>query len=122
MVFKVKKFSIISSASLRATSKSELIKVIRNVWELDEIDPILNVGRRVIFNPKADLSRSEQQKIVNGVTGRLRREKTLKELVKAVLYWDYWIYGRVTQKKLKAVTGKNIKTIEKYYKELKDID
>ena len=101
--------------------ENEVNKIISNILDIQNPVPFPNYPRRVIFNPEANLSRSEKQKIVNRVTGSIRSKKTLTTLVSAVYNWDYWIIGLVTQKKLKEATGKNIKTIEKYYKELRDI-
>ena len=101
--------------------ENEVNRIISNIVELQSPEPFPNYPRRVIFNPEANLSLHEKRKIVNGVTGAIKSQKTLASLACAVLYWDYWIHGRVTQKKLQKVTGRNIKTIEKYYKELKDI-
>ncbi|WP_276388977.1 BT4734/BF3469 family protein [Eudoraea chungangensis] len=116
-----KMHGINNGCCLPPMSENEVDKIILSIYELQDLEPFSNYPRRVVFNPETDLSVSEKRKIVNKVTGAIRSQKTLASLVSAVYNWDYWIDGRITQRKLKEHTKKNIKTIEKYYKQLKDI-
>lgn len=59
---------------------------------------------------------SEKLKINGKILGNERSEKTFNELLNFVLNWDYEKHPKITQKKLKELTGKNKKTIEKYYR------
>lgn len=97
----------------------EVESICNRTLAVKNIKPLLNSPRRIIFNPQSDLDLKERRMITNRAIGKSKRIKTQKELQKNVDNWDYQQYGRVTQKKLALVSGRNIKTIEKYYKYLK---
>lgn len=51
----------------------------------------------------------------------MRTNNTKNLIKKAIDGWDVEKQGKVTQKKLAEVSGKNIKTINKYYRLFKEI-
>lgn len=79
------------------------------------VEPRNNAKRRVIYSDEIK-TLSEKQKINGRVLGNERSEKTLKELIGYVMNWDYEKHPKITQKLLRDVSGKNKKTIEKYYR------
>ena len=101
--------------------KKEVNQIISNIIELDNLEPFLNYPRRVIFNPEALLTKAEKDKVRGRVIGDIKLEKTCYELALAVLCWDYCDNNRVTQRKLAAITKKNIKTIERHYRNAKNL-
>lgn len=101
--------------------ETKINKIIKGILKIDDPTPIPNKERRIIFRPGCNLSLPEKRSRVNRLTGALRSKKTCARLANEVYWWDYQEHGRLTQKKLAAVTGRNIKTIEKYYKDIKDI-
>lgn len=97
----------------------ELSIIIDKTFNSPNLELINNWERRIIFNPNSSLSKSEKIKIRNALIGGLRSKKTFEELKAIVLNWNYAKQGKITQKKLAEVSGRNIKTIEKYYPQLK---
>lgn len=79
-----------------------------------------NEDRRVLFNPKFEMSRSYKSKIVNTYTGKVRSRKTINLIREGIESWDVGKLGKITQKSLAKVLGMNVKTIQKYYKLFKD--
>lgn len=98
----------------------EIKKIRNNIMKSDISKLDYNKERRIIFNPEFELSRKEKLTIVNQKTGDQKRKKTYNELKELVLRWDFHKYGKITGIKLKAVSGKNKKTVYKYLKELKN--
>ncbi len=111
--------AINSSCCLEPLGKKEVSEIASKALAIEDIKPILNTPRRIIFNPKCTLTNSEKRRIVNKITGTIRSKQTEKELKDIVQNWDKKLLGKITQKKLAEIASKNIKTIEKYYKHLK---
>lgn len=98
----------------------EVDKIVWKIERTDILQPLLNTPRRVVFNPEGNLSVKEKRAITNKITGSIRTSKTIKDLLRVVEKWDYETLGKLTQKKLAEQSGKNIKTVEKYYKDVKN--
>lgn len=79
------------------------------------VEPRNNAKRRVVYSDEIK-TLPEKQKINGKILGNERSEKTFKELVDCVMNWNYEKSLKITQKTLKEVSGKNKKTIEKYYR------
>lgn len=99
----------------------EVEKIIRYKMSLEDIQPILNCERRVIFNPDCKLNPREKRTIVNQVLGKIKSCNTVKNIEEYINNWDYESHGKITQEKLAKQTGFNIKTIEKYYGQFKGL-
>lgn len=97
----------------------EVLSIVKSVEKMKNITPKPNIERRIIFNPKSKLSKSEKIKISNKLIGEVRQKNTIVELKNAVMNWDFSRQGKITQIKLALQTNKNIKTVERYYAELK---
>lgn len=98
----------------------EVDKIVWKIEKTDILQPLLNAPRRVVFNPKSNLTPKEKRAITNKITGANRTKKTIEKLKEFVENWDYKFLGKITQKKLTKETGMNKKTIEKYYKHVKE--
>ena len=101
-------------------AEKEVNSIIYKALNYNELNPLFNTPRRVIFNPECTLNRKEKMKIVNTITGKKRSLDTLKSLEEIVINWDVNNLGKITQQKLANFSGRNIKTIEKHYKSFKD--
>tara|TARA_R100001369_G_scaffold10176_1_gene23158 strand:+ start:5250 stop:6509 length:1260 start_codon:yes stop_codon:yes gene_type:complete len=100
--------------------EKEVLAIVSKVLKEENSEPIYNKPRRIIFNPKCKLSKKEKMAICNKHLGLLRIQKTKSEIKECLDKWNFYKMGKVTQKKLAQVTGKNIKTIERYYKDFKN--
>ena len=94
----------------------EIHSISKKTMEIEDIEPLLNSPRRFLFNPKFNLSRKQKMQIVNTKNGQAKSEQTIKEIGNCINNWDIKTQGNISQKNLKKASGKNINTIEKYYK------
>jgi hypothetical protein len=82
---------------------------------------ILNKSKRFLFNPKSNLSKKEKTHITAPIMGQRKSSTTLEEIRDVLKKWDIKEQGKVTIKSLITKTGKCKNTIEKYYKNFKDL-
>jgi len=97
--------------------ENEVIRIVSKILKLEFLEPIYNSPRRIIFSPKSTLTNGEKSKMTNKYLGMLRSNKTKFKIKECLDNWNTLELGKVTQKKLALESGKNIKTIQKYYKE-----
>lgn len=95
---------------------NEVETIIHKVDRLENPEPMLNEERRFIFNPEFKLSRKEKAKIMNPFLGQKRSKETIQHIKACLDNWDIIKHSKVTQKSLAEVSGKNLKTIQKYYR------
>jgi len=107
------------SRCVEPLKESEIFSITKKLENSDLVEPPLNSARRIIFNPKKGLTAKEKRTISCRKIAKLRVKKTIEYLKQIVLSWDSKKHGKITQKKLAEVANKNIKTIEKYYKNFK---
>ena len=100
---------------------AEIEKIIKQKMRLSDIEPIANKERRIIFDPESKLNRLEKITITNQVLGELRCEKSRNTIRHCIENWEFETLGKITQQKLIDVSGLCKNTIEKYYKEFKDL-
>lgn len=83
------------------------------------LEPLENKSRRFYFeDPK--MSASEKKRLANKVLANDRVEKTRQELLEFLENWDYEKYPKITQANLRLVSGKDKKTIETHYREVRN--
>jgi hypothetical protein len=97
-------------------NEKEINSIIAKTLSAEDIEPFFNTPRRVIFNPECKLNKKEKSIITNRITGKIRRTRTINQLKDIIQNWEIKELGKITQKKLAEFSGRNIKTIEKYYK------
>ncbi|MDV3566027.1 hypothetical protein CMU71_03850 [Elizabethkingia anophelis] len=83
------------------------------------IIPIFNAERRFLYDPYRDLSAREKRQLNLKQIHKDTVTRTTKELLDIMTAWDDKQYGKMTIKKITEVSGKNKKTVQKYYSELK---
>lgn len=106
-------------------SDDKVDAIVNNVLKKKENNEILlneNVERRLIFNPncKIKLTKEEKQKIVAGEVGKIRTEKTKKQIYDVLENWDFENNGAINQNKVADVSGKAIATIKRNWSDFKD--
>ncbi|WP_139839244.1 hypothetical protein [Christiangramia flava] len=103
-------------------TKKELKKLVNSIMktESDDLKLTLNERKRFVFNPDYDLTRKERQSLVMTAINKDKARKSFEEIRAALDEWEFLKHGKITQKKLAMVAGKNIKTIKKYYSKFKD--
>lgn len=98
----------------------ELEAIVDSVFRIQNIELKPNKFRRFLYNPDYNLNTSEKRR-ENLISIRQDRvEKTIDDLNKIIENWNINNDGKLTQKSLSKISGKNIKTIEKYYFKFKD--
>lgn len=93
----------------------EVNLIIKRTFDNENCIIVLNKQKRFLFDPKKKLTFKEIMKIINPILGKRQSNKTIEEIQETLNNWDVFKNGKLTQKSLQEVTGKNIKTIEKYY-------
>ncbi|MFY0603259.1 MAG: hypothetical protein JXQ93_04875 [Flavobacteriaceae bacterium] len=96
--------------------RNEVENILHKVHSMEEIKPEINKEKRFLFNPSKGLTFNEKMNIINPILGERRSKKTIDDLKKYIEQWDVKTHGKLTQKSLQKLSGKNIKTVEKYYK------
>lgn len=99
----------------------ELKALVISLMELprEELNPVLNSTKRFFFNKDYDLSGKERQSLAAHQVNKIRRENTRSLIHCTIQAWDFKLNGKITQKKIVLMTGKNIKTVGNYYSEFK---
>lgn len=102
-------------------SKKEFLKIVESIMKTKREDLQLNYNesKRFLFNPDYDLTTKEKQSLVMIALNKEKVIKSFKDIETAVNNWDFIANGKITQKKITEITGKNIKTIKKYYPKFK---
>lgn len=98
--------------------KHKLDSILKKAIEHPACENTMRVMARYSFPNQ--LSKKDRQAVVARGLHKQRRDSTIQELKAIVDKWDHNSL-KLTQKNLQKVSGKNIKTIEKYYKLLKPV-
>jgi hypothetical protein len=86
------------------------------------VDRKLNIRTRmkkIWFNPESVLSGKEKQVLAGKETGKIKRQKTIEHLVTVYLALQQ-TEKKVTQQKLTDHSDRSIRTIKKYWKEIRE--
>ncbi|MCT3777762.1 hypothetical protein HZQ64_13735 [Elizabethkingia anophelis] len=82
------------------------------------IQPRLSTSRRFFYDDT--LTTTEKRKLNASQIGKDKVIKTTKELLEIMSTWDIEKYGKITIDKVTEVSGKDKKTVQKYYTNLKN--
>ncbi|TBW28265.1 hypothetical protein [Gramella sp. KN1008] len=102
-------------------STKEIKSISKSIFKIPKKDlvPILNDSKRFVFNPDYDLTVKEKRSLVMTALNKEKALKTKEIIAECINTWDFLRNGKITQKKLAKVSGKNIKTIQNYYSEFR---
>jgi hypothetical protein len=78
-----------------------------------------NEERRILFNPKVNITLQEKMQIVNTELGHLKILNTLERVNIAIDNWDFETDGKITQAKLAIKAKRGEKTIQRHWKHFK---
>ena len=95
----------------------QMKNIVEKVMGQEEITPLLNYPRRILFSEDCKMTANEKRAITNKLNGKRRTQNTMKKIENCLINWDKEKQGNVTQKKLAEATGLSIKTIERHYKD-----
>ncbi len=110
----------INENKMQPPLENQEVKIIINkkFKQRDEIKPIPNAKRRILYNPNFRFT-GKQKSMLALKTCTESIVKKSKEKIRTVLQnWDYNEFGKITQKKVVQITEMNKKTVVKYYKEI----
>ncbi len=98
-------------------SKRELKKLVDSIMNTkqEDLELTTNETKRFLFNPDYDLTTKEKQSLVMTALNKDKGLKSLETIEAVVKDWDFIAEGKITQKRISKITGKNIKTVKKYY-------
>ncbi|PRQ81637.1 hypothetical protein CMT60_00665 [Elizabethkingia anophelis] len=101
-------------------SSSEVNTTLNKVYKKRmDIQPMLNVSRRFIYDSSKNLTTTEKRQLNAIQMGKDKVDKTKRELLEVMKNWNIEKCGEMTINNIKKVTGKNKKTVQKYYTHLK---
>lgn len=113
---------IINKYCTKKLSDKELTTVINSVLKKrDEgtLELHYNKERRIIFNPKSDLTAKEKQKTTAVLMGKFKTDKTQQAINDCIDIWIYKNDGSITQKKISDKISKSIATIKRNWSPFK---
>lgn len=97
----------------------ELETIVDSVYQVKEIKLYPNTFRTYVYNPDYDLSVKERRQISIKQTHLSVKNRTISEIETTIDNWDFSV-GKITCRKLTEVSGKDKKTIAKYYYKFKE--
>ncbi|MFN1215790.1 hypothetical protein ACKW6Q_02275 [Chryseobacterium kwangjuense] len=98
----------------------EVVGTFEKVYKkIDEIKPYNNASRRFIYDKDRKLTTKEKRKFNIKQICKDKITKTKSDLLAVMKNWNYNLYGKITIQKIVELTGKNKKTVQKYYADLK---
>ncbi|OPB98222.1 hypothetical protein BAS10_06210 [Elizabethkingia meningoseptica] len=101
-------------------SSSEVNTTLNKVYKKrKDIKPMLNTSRRFIYDSSMNLTTTEKRQLNAIQMGKDKVDKTKRELLEVMKNWNIEKCGKMTINNIKKVTGKNKKTVQKYYTHLK---
>lgn len=103
--------------------ENELNQIIKSKWyshQKENLKPIKNWKRRIVFNPDFKSDKTEKMLIVRKEIGRIKSTKTKLSIKNCIENWNICEYGKITQTKIKECSGKGRTTLSKYWNEFKD--
>jgi len=101
-------------------SKKEIECIIENKFSKENIHPILNKTRRLIFDPNSNLSITKRRKIVGKCIGKVKIKKTLSKLEKVLSNWDSKKHGKATNASISKLSGVSRNIVGKHIEEFKN--
>lgn len=124
LIDKNKMEAILNSVNINRFSpklnEKDIVNTINSVFRIENFNVEPNIFRRFIYNPDYVLTTKEKRQNNIKIIHSDNSKKTLQIINSKIDNWDFLKNGKITQKTLALESGKNIKTIEKYYKEFKD--
>ena len=103
--------------------QNEIKQIIKSVIKKranNELELNYNEPRRIIFNPKKQISGEQRRIISNKKIGEFRTNKTLQKIYDCIEDWNFKKYNKITQKNISIELGISIPTIKRYWKNFKD--
>lgn len=114
--------SINSSKMFPPLGNGEVQKTLNKIYKkINDVEPIYNATRRFIYDVNKNLTTKEKKRLNIKKICQDRVEKTKADLWSVMKEWNDVSDGKMTIKKIKNLTGKNKKTVQKYYTELKEL-
>ncbi|UTX46671.1 BT4734/BF3469 family protein [Chryseobacterium sp. MA9] len=97
------------------------ITVAKIYQNLNQVKPIPNRKRRFIYDMFRNFTPSDKKRLNIKKIHQDRINKTKSELWDVMVDWDSNFYGKMTINKIAKASGKNKKTVQKYYNGLKSM-
>ncbi|WP_157503409.1 hypothetical protein [Flavobacterium gilvum] len=98
-----------------------IVNAILKKRENNTLEMFKNQERLILFNPKYKLTREEKYKIIGGVMGKRKIDKTQSELYIIIEQWDFVNNGKISQIKVAEELKKTIITVKRHWHVVKDL-
>lgn len=97
-----------------------IVNAVINKREAGELELYANKERRILFNPKKEITKKQKLEITGKIMGRFKRQKTQETIYQTIENWNFQLDGKITQQLVAEKTGMGIATIKRYWNEFKD--
>jgi len=105
--------------------KDWIKRIVISVFKYKEqgtLEPIFSKKKRIgLFGKECGLDKLEILSIMRGVMSEKRKKESIQKLYQILENWDYSFFGNVSQKKIYTNFPISKKTVEKYYKIVKEL-
>jgi len=98
----------------------ELNEIVRKVFENKNPLVMLNKTRRILYNPKSNLTKKQKKDISVKEMAKFRKTPNDLKIVNCIENWDFNSDGKITLCKISKKTKLGIATIKRRGKEIKD--
>jgi len=100
--------------------KSELLNIVKNVFNQDAPKIILNKTKRILFNPDYNFSVKERRSLSVNQIAKIRRENTISKMFKIINDWDFENFGKIDQISIVNNSDMSMGTVKRWYRYIKD--
>lgn len=105
--------------------KDWIKRIVISVFKYKEqgtLQPIFSKKKRIgLFGKECGLGKLEILGIMRDVMSEKRKKESVEKLYKIIQDWDYSYFGNISQKKIYTNFPISKKTVEKYYKTVKEL-
>lgn len=92
-----------------------IIEIVNYVMELNDIVPLNNATRKIVFNPDYELTGKQRRQLSIQEINNGKIQKSIKRIERVIEEWDFEKDGKITQKGIKQNGGGCLNTVIKYY-------
>jgi hypothetical protein len=112
-------------AFTKPVEEARLFKIMGSVFaylELGTLGPLVfHKNRKICFDKNSTLTREEKLSVCRNEYAKFRTDKSREKLRSIIESWDVISSGKISSRKIQALKLMSKKTVDKYYKEFKDL-
>lgn len=121
--FLIKCANVINNCFIQKYEEEKIKSIVAGVIKKRSegtLEPYLNKERKIIFNPNKKISPKEKQKTTAILMGKIKTDKTQKNINNTIDDWNFQIDGKITQEKIAEKLNKSLATIKRNWSPFKE--